>query len=86
MAKSLKDDFDRILGALARAFAQEGRPEEVAILAHSKAEIAESSYDNWNGGTYGYRIELQVPPHLYAQVMTQQERLEKCLLERAKTL
>jgi hypothetical protein len=39
----------------------QGNRREFAILARSKAEVEQTDYDNWNGGTYGYRLILRIP-------------------------
>jgi hypothetical protein len=86
MISSMKDDLEKILGALARLFAHEGKSNEVAILTHSKARITQSSFDNWNGGTYGYQISLQLPTHLFAQVADRLEFFEKSFSSRAENI
>jgi len=70
-------ELDSLLLALARMFAGAGAPKEVAILANAKAEINLINYDNWNGGTYTYTLSLQVPTHIYSQLIDDREEVEK---------
>src|SRR5262249_3271568 len=42
--------------------------------------------DNWNGGTSGYTIGLQVPSHLYAQIGDRRVELEKQFHQQANNL
>lgn len=86
MDRSLTNDLEKILNAVARGFAAEGKAREVALLAHSKAKIEQTNYDNWNGGTYGYTVYLEVPAHLYLQVANDREKLERTLQDRSTDL
>ncbi len=47
------------------------------VLESAKAKISESTYDNWNGGTYYYTLSLEIPVRLFAQIepkLTQTEQ------------
>jgi hypothetical protein len=61
-------DLESFLYSVSRVFAHRGETTEVAILADASAELTQVSYDNWDGGTYGYSLSLRIPPALYAQV------------------
>jgi hypothetical protein len=82
----LEADIDKILGGIAKLFAQEGRVREVAILANSHVKTEQTSSDNWNGGTYGYTVNLQLAAHHYAQLTDNQNDIEILLNEKAKNL
>jgi len=79
-------DPEPMLATLARLFASEGAAKEVALLANSTATIKQTSYDNWNGGTYGYSLFLQIPHWLYNQIATEVENIEKSISEKASFL
>lgn len=64
-----------LLATLARLFTLEGATREVAILANSTAQLRETEYDNWNGGTYFYCLDIKIPEWLYAQL---NEMLNPC--------
>jgi hypothetical protein len=61
-------DLESYLYSLSRVFAHKGDTTEVAILADAFAELIQTDYDNWDGGTYGYTLYLRIPTALYAQV------------------
>lgn len=86
MPRSLTDDLDKVLATMCRFFADEGKAREVAILAHAKATIQQTNYDNWNGGIYGYAIYLEVPEFHYQQLGTDIEKLEKIFNDKAKDI
>jgi hypothetical protein len=84
MADSLANDLERILNGMAQAYADEGKAREVALLAYGKPRIEETNYDNWNGGTYGFTVYVEAPPHLYAQIAGVREQLERSMCDKAK--
>lgn len=61
-------DLESLLYTVSRVFAHQGKMAEVAILADASAELTQTHYDNWDGGTYGYTLFLRIPPALYALV------------------
>ena len=78
MSESLFDT-EKLVGSIARVLAGHGRAREVAILATASPNLEESSYDNWNAGTFGYTLVLAVPAHLYAQISYLCETLEESI-------
>ncbi len=86
MLRTIPDDIEGILRTVAQVYAMQGNRREVAILAKSKAEVEQTDYDNWNGGTYGYRLILRIPAAHYAQIESEREKIEKDILERMEPL
>jgi hypothetical protein len=86
MANDLKAEIERILATLVRFFADQGQAREVAILALSRHRIEQTSYDNWDGGQYGYTVYLEVPGHLYAQVGQERAKIEEILKQKGNDL
>lgn len=82
----LPDDTEAIIRNLARLYAMQDQKREVALLARSNAKIEETSYDNLNGGTYCYSLNLFAPADLYAAVQPDLQTLEGEFLERLKPL
>lgn len=79
-------DPEPLLATIARLFASEGLAREVAILANSSAIIKQTSFDNWNGGTYGYSLFLQIPYWMNSQLANEIENSEKSILDKAQYL
>src|SRR6266849_1384353 len=77
-------DIEKLIASIARILAMQGSAREVAILATSAPVLEESSSDNWNGGTYGYRLVLSIPAQLYAQVFDICETLEESIKSRGR--
>jgi len=76
MPREFSADLDAVLRAVAQGFAAEGDARSVAILAGANARTEITDSDNWNGGTYGYTIYLEVPARLYVQLAEQQADIE----------
>lgn len=80
------DSIDAFLGTIARLFAAEGAAREVAILANARPKVEQTDYDNWDGGTYGYSIYLEIPTHIYAQISDTKTEIEQSILTKAGPL
>ncbi len=79
---SIEDDIEGMLRTLAQIYAMKGSRREVMILARSKAAIEQTEYDNWNGGTYYYAINLNIPTSVFAEIDDFREDIEKDMLRR----
>ncbi|WP_055337297.1 hypothetical protein [Ralstonia solanacearum] len=73
------NNLEPLLASVSRLFAYDGYANEVAVIVAAKPKIDETSYDNWNGGTYGYTLTLEVPAHIYAQVKSALPQLESAI-------
>jgi len=80
------DNAEPLLTTLARLFAHVGLAREVAVLANAESCLEESSYENWNGGTYGYGLQLTVPHTLYADLEGHLKIIESNILVKTQEL
>ncbi|GEO26849.1 hypothetical protein AAC03nite_26340 [Alicyclobacillus acidoterrestris] len=83
MSTPLDENLESILATVARLFALEGAVREVELLFQSKAEMVETGYDNWNGGTYFYTLRLEVPIALFSQIEPVKNELEATIHKKA---
>lgn len=79
-------DVETLVATVTHLFMHKGAAREVAILVSATAELPQTNYDNWNGGTYGYTLELRVPVTLYVQVSSIKEECERLINEEASPL
>lgn len=79
-------DPEPLLATLVGLLASEGLAREVAILAHAKAKIIQTNYDNWNGGIYLFTLYLQIPRWLYAQVKDHLPSIQEKILDTIRPL
>jgi hypothetical protein len=78
----LPRNIDRYLASLSKVYEQEGQRQLQEIIVNSKVRVREEwSYDNWNGGTYGHALYLQLPEALYLRVVRQKEELQNQIIE-----
>lgn len=80
------EQIESILATIVRLFAKEGSAKEVAVLSESEASIKETSYDNWNGGSYFHTLFLKIPISLFAQIEQEKEGIEENIQQRAAKL
>lgn len=83
---SLPEDIGGIIRTLTYILQQKGQALPVKILRQANIDIRETSYDNWNGGTYGYTVNLQVPVSMFALIQDNLEQFETDLLTKLKPL
>lgn len=65
---SLTDDFKKVVSTLTQLYQIEGQSLEASLLSQCASRLEQTTYDNWNGGTYGYTLTLEVAPELYAKL------------------
>jgi len=82
----LTENIEDIVRTLAHILRERDHELPVDILRNANIDIRETSYDNWNGGTYGYTLDLQIPVDLYAEIQDNVEAVEKNLLSKLKPL
>ncbi len=61
-------EIDGLLASMFGLLRERGAAREIAILSASQAHGYEGSYDNWNGGTYGWGIRLAVDLALFSRL------------------
>jgi hypothetical protein len=84
MPRTLVDDIAKIVGALGRVCREEGRPVIADVVSVARLGFEETSSDNWNGGTYGYTLQLEVPARTFARLGDGVDGIEKEILARIK--
>jgi hypothetical protein len=84
--QNISEDIEDIIRTLAHILREKGNELPVRILTNSTIDIRETNYDNWNGGTFGYTIDLRIPVRLYASLQDNLETIEKDLLSKIKPL
>ncbi len=83
---SLTEIIEPTVRTLASVMKDRGEDLLVAILQHSSIDIRETSYDNWDGGTYGYTLHLRIAIDLYSKIQEDIESIEKKLLAKLEPL
>jgi hypothetical protein len=81
----LPDAIPDLVAALARVIDEEGRKDIARLLISSKVAIEQTSFDNWNGGTHGYTVQLGAPARSYAAVSDKVGALEEEMQSRLQS-
>jgi TIR domain len=78
----LPQKLEKIFASLAIYYGKGGKTDLQRLLINSKYSVREeTSYDNWNGGTYGHTVDFQVPPILYFEVFDDLTDVQKTLCQ-----
>jgi TIR domain len=76
----LPKNIERCLAMLSTMYGREGRRQLQEIIVNAKIRVHEGwSTDNWNGGTYGHALYLELPEPLFAACVKQKLQLEEKL-------
>lgn len=75
-----------LTGTLAQLLELEGRKGEAEILRSADAQIDQTDYDNWNGGTYTYGLYLRMPLPIYAKLGKGRVGVEALILEKGQNI
>lgn len=84
--KSLVDNPERYLATAVQLLDEEGLPEAATVARNASVRVVESGYDNWNGGTTYWTIQLQLDPKYYARLGARREMLQEQISNRFKVV
>ena len=76
----------KVVKTLTELCRHQNKSELVVILENAHPRFEEIEYDNWNGGTYTYRLRLDLPVPIFAEYQPNIESLEKELLSRITSI
>jgi len=81
---SIIDDLDSYLGTTTELLSADGAFDAADLLRTAEAQIEQTGYDNWNGGTNIWTLYLRVSAREYAQLGAKREILEEKISGRLK--
>ena len=71
----LPNEIERYIASLAKVYENKRQVFLRKLLVNSKIIIGEHSYDNWDGGQYGFVLRLRIPSTIFSV-----SRLNICLI------
>lgn len=77
---------DLLVAPVAELFERAGCAREVAVLTHARAHLQQTGYDNWDGGIWSFRLVLQVPIGVYAQLGSDIPEIERAIADKVKLI
>lgn len=78
-----KDD-EAFLASVEAMLTAEGMVEAAELLREAEAEVVETGYDNWNGGTRLYTVFLSIDPASFGRLGSKRATLEEQITARVK--
>jgi hypothetical protein len=79
-------DDEACLAAVEAMLTAEGMSEAAELLRDADAEVTETGYDNWNGGTRLYTVYLSIDPASYGRLGAKRATLEEQITARVKAV
>lgn len=76
------DNFKLLFHTVTEIAKADGVDAITDLLLNSIATIQQTSYDNWNGGTYGYTVYLEVDVKIFINIKDNLEETERLIFER----
>jgi hypothetical protein len=79
------EETEQILATVHALLRAEGMSEAAAIVREYPANIEQTGYDNWNGGTNIYDVQFKMPAQQYARLGAKRSQLEEQITARLRT-
>lgn len=79
-------NLESALATVEAMLTAEGMDDAASILRSSSPELAETGWDNWNGGTKLFTIYLSIDPADFARLGDRQSTIESQITARAKAV
>jgi len=74
--------IDRYLSFISKLYGEPGKDSLLEIIVNSQVRIHEvTTYDNWDGGTYGHTIYFSLSESLYLKYVNTKEKLQNQIRE-----
>lgn len=86
MSLQLPKEIERYVASLSQLYKVRGKNFLQQLLANATITIEEHSYDNWDGGQYGFLLRLQVPDIIFAKIVDAKDKYESELLNKLSKL
>ncbi len=81
-----RDHDEACLAAAEAMLTAEGMTEAAELLREAEAEVLETGYDNWNGGTRLFTIFLSIDPASYGRLGAKRATLQEQITARLKAV
>jgi len=76
MSLQLPERIERYVASLSQVYKIKGKTFLQQLLANSIITIEQHSYDNWDGGQYGFLLHLQVPDVIFTKIVDAKDKYE----------
>ena len=76
MSLQLPEKIEQYVASLSQLYRIKGKNFLLQLLVNSTISIEQHSYDNWDGGQYGFLLHLQVPDIIFAKIVDAKDKYE----------
>ncbi|VWD29015.1 hypothetical protein BCO18175_06039 [Burkholderia contaminans] len=80
-----EQNLEETLATVYTLLQAEGMDDAANIVREYPARAEQTGYDNWNGGTEIWEVQLEVPPQEFARLNAKRAQLEEQITARLKT-
>ena len=80
--ESFPESVPNLVETLVAIYRVENQEKLVELLGHAAIDVELANFDNWNGGTYTWRLMVMVPVETYAVLGKRREQAEKDILSK----
>lgn len=77
---------ETVIESLIQVFKHQNKLETVNLLENAEASIEETEYDNWDGGTYYFKLSLFIPLKLFASLESRIDQFEEAISKKITTV
>lgn len=81
-----KERLEETLGTVYALLLAEGMSEAARLVREHPAKAEQTGYDNWNGGTEIWEIQIEIPAQEFARLGAKRAQLEEQISARLKTI
>lgn len=82
MSEQFFQPVETLIESLIQVFKHQNKLETVNLLENTEASIEETEYDNWDGGTYYFRLSLRIPLKLFANLESRIDQFEQAITKK----
>ena len=77
MSLRLPKEIEKYIASLLQIYKRKNHDLMQRLLVNAEINIEEHSYDNWDGGQYGFLLHLQVPEAVFSEIIDVKDDYEK---------
>jgi hypothetical protein len=81
-----RERLEETLGTVYTLLLAEGMTEAARVVREHPAKAEQTGYDNWNGGTEIWEIQIEIPAQEFARLGAKRTQLEEQISARLKTI
>lgn len=81
-----KDKLEGVLGTVNSLLVSEGMNDAANLVRAYPSHAERTGFDNWNGGTDIWEVQIEIPPAEFARIGSKRPQLEEQITARLKTV